>query len=171
MAVRFAHDLTALGVAAHRPRGGSAERASVSLRAASWPSSLPGTGPAPVREYLNISQLAELTPWSVSGIEKMVSRGVLVRDVHYFQPFGHRTQLIFKWSAIVALMEGPTRKPAAATAQVLRLSGTLGVEQASAGPHGLARGNHDTHRDDVIERRGQLDVQKATSELNRLLGR
>jgi hypothetical protein len=38
----------------------------------------------------------------------MVTRGVLRRGVHYFQPFGDRTQLVFKWRAIVALIEKPS---------------------------------------------------------------
>src|SRR5438552_9720855 len=59
-----------------------------------------------VREYLSTAQLAEVTPWSVEAIEKMMKRGTLKRDVHYFQPFGRRTQLVFKWTAIVGLIEG-----------------------------------------------------------------
>jgi hypothetical protein len=57
-------------------------------------------------EYLSAAQLAAITPWSVAAIEKMMKRGILERDVHYFQPLGPRTQVIFKWSAIVALIEG-----------------------------------------------------------------
>ena len=58
------------------------------------------------REYLTIEQLAAVGPWSADAIEKMIKRGLLRRDVHFFQPFGPRTRLIFKWSAIVALIEG-----------------------------------------------------------------
>ena len=54
------------------------------------------------------------------AIEKMVTRGVLKRDVHYFQPFGRRTQLIFKWNAIVTLIEGDQTKTATGTASMLR---------------------------------------------------
>jgi hypothetical protein len=75
----------------------------------------------------------------MSAIEKMVNRGVLKRGVHYFQPFGHRTQLIFRWSAIVALIEGDRTK------------------------------RDDTHSQHVVERRGKLDVTKAKAELGRLL--
>lgn len=57
------------------------------------------------REYLNAAQLAELTPWSPDAIQKKVRRGEFVRGVHYFQPGGPRGQLLFKWSAIVALIE------------------------------------------------------------------
>jgi hypothetical protein len=35
-----------------------------------------------IREYLSAEQLAKVTPWSISAIEKMVSRGILKRDVH-----------------------------------------------------------------------------------------
>jgi hypothetical protein len=58
------------------------------------------------REYLSVEQLAERTPWSADAIRRMVTRGQLHRDVHYFQPLGRTTQLIFKWSAIVAFIEG-----------------------------------------------------------------
>ena len=97
-------------------------------------------GPS-VREYLSADQLAEVTPWSISAIEKMVSRGVLRRDVHYFQPFGRRTQLVFKWSAVVALIEGVHSK------------------------------SDDTDSEHVVEGRGKLDVEKAKAGLGRLLGR
>lgn len=60
-------------------------------------------GPKP---YLSADELAQWTPWTLDAIEKMVRRGVLLRGVHYFQPFGRRRRLVFKWSAIVALIEG-----------------------------------------------------------------
>ena len=98
--------------------------------------------PSPsVREYLSAEQLAEVTPWSVDAIEKMVHREVLKRNVHYFQPFGRRTQLVFKWSAIVTLIEGDHTKI------------------------------DDTHSEHVVERRGQIDVEKAKAGLGRLLSR
>ena len=80
-----------------------------------------------------------MTPWSVDAIEKMVRRGVLKRNVHYFQPFGRRTQLVFKWSAIVSLIEGDHTK------------------------------RDDTYREHVVDRRGQIDVEKAKAGLGRLL--
>jgi len=92
-----------------------------------------------VREYLSAEQLAKVTPWSLSAIEKMVSRGVLKRDVHYFQPFGRRTQLVFKWSAIVAMIEGDRTE------------------------------SNDTGGQHVVETRGQIDVEKAKAGLGRLL--
>ena len=95
-----------------------------------------------VREYLSAEQLAERTPWSSSAIEKMVSRGTLVRDVHYFQPFGHRTQLLFKWSTVVQLIEGATSTPSAHPAHCV-----------------LGKG-----------RKGRLDVAQAEKSLGRLLG-
>jgi hypothetical protein len=66
----------------------------------------PAVPPTAVRPYLFVEQLASLTPWSVDAIEKMVRRGPLVRGIHYFQPTGKRGRLIFKWTAIVALIEG-----------------------------------------------------------------
>jgi hypothetical protein len=97
--------------------------------------------PGSVREYLSAEQLAKVTPWSISAIEKMVSRGVLKRDVHYFQPFGRRTQLVFKWSAIVVLIEGDRTE------------------------------SDDTGGQHVVEGRGKVDVEKAKAGLGRLLGR
>jgi hypothetical protein len=100
---------------------------------------LPGEGSKPltqeaprssVREYLSSEQLAEVTPWNVSAIEKMVSRGVLKRDVHYFQPFGRRTQLVFKWSTIVDLIESRSADQSEEQALSLLRKGPLDVAQA-----------------------------------------
>jgi hypothetical protein len=72
----------------------------------------PRSGTAPqseaafVRPYLSAEQLATVTPWSVNAIWKMVGRGMLRRNVHYFRPLGRRREIVFKWSAIVALIEG-----------------------------------------------------------------
>jgi hypothetical protein len=63
----------------------------------------------PVPPYLSSAELAAQTPWSVEAIRRMVTRGVLKRGEHYFQPLGARTQLLFKWTAIVALIEHPER--------------------------------------------------------------
>jgi hypothetical protein len=62
------------------------------------------------REYLNVGQLAGLTPWSPQAISAMVKRGVLKPGLHYFQPFGRGGQLIFKWTAIVSLIEGTSKE-------------------------------------------------------------
>ena len=62
------------------------------------------------RSYVTAEQLAALTPWTIAAIEKMVRRGVLKLNVHWFQPFGRRSQRIFKWEAVVDLIEG---RPAA----------------------------------------------------------
>lgn len=59
-----------------------------------------------VRPYLSAEQLAAVTPWSVNAIWKMTGRGMLQRNVHYFRPLGRRREIVFKWSAIVALIEG-----------------------------------------------------------------
>jgi hypothetical protein len=55
------------------------------------------------RAYLYAEDLAELTPWTVEAIDKMVARGTLRRGIHWFQPAGRR---IFKWAAIIELIEG-----------------------------------------------------------------
>jgi len=57
-----------------------------------------------VKPYLYKDELAAVTPWSKQAIEKKVQRGELRRGVHYFQE-QHRGRLIFKWAAIVALIE------------------------------------------------------------------
>lgn len=58
-----------------------------------------------VREYLYAEQLAEITPWSMDAIDKMVRRGTFKRGVHYFQPQGRGTKLIFKWPEIARFVE------------------------------------------------------------------
>jgi len=94
-----------------------------------------------LRPYVSAQQLAELTPWTPDAIEKMVRRGVLRRGMHYFQPGGRRTQLIFKWSAIEDLIEG----------RVIPGQTTSVLEDA---PRRVVR---------------ELDVEKATKELQSLL--
>ena len=69
-------------------------------RGASAPSTLP------VAPYLATEQLAALTPWTVQAINTMRKRGVFKRGVHYFQPTGGHGQVIFKWAAVVDLIEG-----------------------------------------------------------------
>jgi hypothetical protein len=95
----------------------------------------------PVPPYLSSAELAAQTPWSVEAIRRMVTRGVLRRGEHYFQPLGARTQLLFKWTAIVALIErpepgavgpvgGPTRRVldvGAASAALTRQLHTRGI--------------------------------------------
>jgi hypothetical protein len=77
---------------------------------------------------MNAEQLTAVTPWSRKAIEHLVERGVLVRGVHYFQPQGPRTPLIFKWSAIVTFIEG-AGDAAHSTATP---GGNLDVEAATA---------------------------------------
>ena len=62
--------------------------------------------PASVRPYLSAEQLCELTPWTPDALQKLMRRGVLKLGVHYFQPFGRRGRVFFKWGAVVALIEG-----------------------------------------------------------------
>jgi hypothetical protein len=100
------------------------------------------------RAYLSAEQLAELTPWTQDAVEKMVRRGVLVRGIHYFQPFGRRARLLFKWSAIVSLIEAGTVQP-----------GSDAVIQDEPVADGAANGSNHI-----------LNVEKATTKLQRLLG-
>ena len=89
------------------------------------------------REYLTIEQLAAVGPWSADAIEKMIKRGLLRRDVHFFQPFGPRTRLIFKWSAIVALIEGKDRVADTSDVAATEKGRAFDVETAKAGLHRL----------------------------------
>jgi hypothetical protein len=111
------------------------------------PSGSPQAPPiASIAPYLSAEQLAVVTPWTPDAIEKMISRGLLIRGVHFFQPFGRRSQRIFKWASIQALIEG-------------------GIT-----PSDLQRVIHDSAIRGSAQRVGQIDVEKATAELQRLLG-
>jgi hypothetical protein len=95
---------------------------------------------------LSAEQLAAVTPWTPDAIDKMVSRGVLVMGVHFFQPFGRRSQRIFKWAVIQQLIEG-------------------GV--APAVPQRVIQG---TPVRAPVQKVLRIDVEKATTDLQRLLG-
>jgi len=56
--------------------------------------------------YVSIKELVDLTPWSEQAIRTMMRRGMFKLDVHYFQPFGRRSQVIFKWTKVMELIEG-----------------------------------------------------------------
>ena len=89
-----------------------------------------------MRPYLSIDELAAVTPWTADAIQKMLKRGVLKRGIHYFQPFGRRTQLIFKWSAIVMLIEGsvtPSKVRENARLQTAITRRMIDVEKAETG--------------------------------------
>lgn len=58
------------------------------------------------KPYLNVAELAQLTPWSEPAIRSMIARGTFRRGVHYFQPGGRRGQLVFRWDAVVRYIEG-----------------------------------------------------------------
>ena len=98
------------------------------------------------RVYLSAEQLAARTPWTVDAIEKLVQRGVLTKGRHYFQ-LGRRTQRIFKWSAIVDLIEG---RPAPNGDQPMLDQGRPRTPASSPA-------------------RRVIDVEKATTDLQRLL--
>jgi hypothetical protein len=58
------------------------------------------------KPYVNVAELAKLTPWSEQAIRSMIARGTFRRGVHYFQPGGRRGQLVFRWDAVVRYIEG-----------------------------------------------------------------
>lgn len=83
------------------------------------------------RAYLSAEQLSELTLWTVDAIHKLVQRGILKKGVHYFQPGGRRSRLIFKWDAIVSFVEGSVAEPAPVELKAERL--VLDVAKAETG--------------------------------------
>ena len=93
-----------------------------------------------VKPYLYAEELAALTPWSVEEIDAKVKRGTLRLGMHYFQE-RHRARRIFKWQAIIELIE------------------------SGAGDHtGAARGPTVNAHEKVI------DIEEATERLRRLRG-
>jgi hypothetical protein len=99
------------------------------------------------KPYLSAEELAQRTPWSLDAIEKMIRRGILVRGQHYFQPTGQRGRLIFKWAAIVTLIEERAVQSASKSM----------IETHEAGPS------------KAQTTKQVLDVEKATADLQRLL--
>jgi hypothetical protein len=85
-----------------------------------------------VKEYLSAEMLAEVTQWTVEAIDAKRKRGELVKGQHWFQRGGPGTEVTFKWSAIVALIEGAgsERPPAAPAARGKRRRRRLDVEKA-----------------------------------------
>jgi hypothetical protein len=83
-----------------------------------------------VKPYLYADELAALTPWSVEEIDAKVKRRTLRLGVHYFQE-RHRARRIFKWAAIVEVIENGTgdHTPATSMAHVHRK--VLDVAQAT----------------------------------------
>ena len=84
---------------------------------------------ATVREYLYAEQVAALTPWSEDALDRLIQRGTLRAGVHFFQPTGHRGRRIFKWSALVRLIEAHDLEPAPVVRTKMRTKG-LDVEKA-----------------------------------------
>jgi hypothetical protein len=99
------------------------------------------------KPYLSAEELAQRTPWTLEAIEKMIRRGLLVRGRHYFQPTGQRGRLIFKWAAIVALIEE----------RAIQSGSESVIEALEAGPSTTQK------------KKRVLDVEKATADLQRLL--
>lgn len=88
------------------------------------------------RAYLNAEQLAAITPWSADAIEKMVRRGVLKLGVHYFQPQGRGTKLIFKWAAICEFIEADNQSREVVV-PAKRSEGSPDVSGLAAALHGM----------------------------------
>ena len=85
------------------------------------------------RPYMSAKQLAECTPWTVDTIRQMMRRGKLRKGTHWFQPMGRHSQVVFKWEAIVELLEGPreTVVDLGPTFHSMPLAGALDVEKAA----------------------------------------
>ena len=85
------------------------------------------------RPYLSLVQLAECTPWTTDTIRQKMRRGELRLGVHYFQPGGRRSQVLFKWAAIVELIEG-RRTPVQVEEPVPAMpAGVLDYDEAEKG--------------------------------------
>lgn len=69
--------------------------------------------PEKPRQFLYVEQLAEVSPWSPAAIHDMVDRGVFVKGVHFFQPDGPKTRLIFEWEKVVEYIKTERQAPAA----------------------------------------------------------
>jgi len=81
--------------------------------------------PVPVREFLSIGQLAELTPWTPAAIRTMMSRGVFRPGVHYFKPTGAGGRPIFSWRAVVDYIEGRTEPESDNRGKIKLADGTV----------------------------------------------
>ncbi len=57
-------------------------------------------------EYLKTAGLVKAGPWSAREIDRKIRRGELVEGTHFFVD-GPRRQRIFKWGAVVDLIEHP----------------------------------------------------------------
>jgi hypothetical protein len=61
-----------------------------------------GIEPHRPKPYVSVAELAALTPFSELSIRTMMARGILKKDVHYFD-VGRRR--VFKWQAVVDFIE------------------------------------------------------------------
>ena len=82
--------------------------------------------------YLSTEQLAQVTPWSVQAINTMRKRGVFKLGAHYFQPTGRGGQVIFKWAAVVELIEDRASQGGAVLERAQPRRKRLNVEAATA---------------------------------------
>jgi hypothetical protein len=92
---------------------------------------------ATARVYLSAEQLSELTPWSVQALNAMRKRGTLRLGVHYFQPAGRGSQVLYKWEAMRAFIEARDAHHAGRVdpeaSDVVRLSATRSVIRLANG--------------------------------------
>lgn len=58
------------------------------------------------QEYLTVAEVAQRLKWSPKTVKNKMAAGTFQRGVHYFSPPGIRPR--FKWSAVVAWLEGQT---------------------------------------------------------------
>lgn len=71
------------------------------------------------RQYLTAKQLAEVGPWNEQAIERMRSRGILKRGLHWHQPGGPRSKVIYDWAAVELFIR---EEPEPAPPSVIRLT-------------------------------------------------
>ncbi len=77
------------------------------------------------RQYVNLEQLSQLTPWSPRAIQTMQARGKLKEGVHFFKPFGPHSRAIFSWPKVVELIEHSTAKSESVEGQVILANGEV----------------------------------------------
>lgn len=59
------------------------------------------------KEYLTLEEVAQRLSWDEKTVRNKMAAGIFKRGLHYFSPPGIRPR--FKWSAIVAWLEGEER--------------------------------------------------------------
>jgi len=90
-----------------------------------------------MRQYLYTEHLAEVTPWTPSAIRTMITRGVFKDGVHYFKPRGRNGRPIFKWAAVVELIEEGEARESAGDTIPLASGRVIDLNEAAAEIRGL----------------------------------